>query len=217
MKPITSILAFLLSAAIAPALFAAMAVTVSDKALTIGGLSRGGSVAVLSVAREPAYYMAQVVSRCEMLVDTDGDGSIRYLPPRGVAFSSIWVVVELSSGAVVIAAPDGFRPLEMTQRGAGRGKAIEAIAATIDVGRDEVSILIVRPGSAAWSLTARDGSPEDRDNRANGRLRLDLSKLRGLTGTAGDPPHALQKGDVVAVLDAESMEYSVTVNGAGAK
>jgi hypothetical protein len=216
MKPL-SLLILLSCVAPASGLAAAMSAAVTGEALIIEGLARGGSVALMSVAREPSYYMAHVVSRRELLVDADGDGVIRYAPPNGVAFSSIWIAVDLSSGEVRVAAPEGFHPPEMEQRGAGRGKAVEAIAATIDIGRNEACILVVRPGSGAWSTSARDGSPGDRDGRANGRLRLDLSTLRGLAGTSGQPPHALQKGDVVAVLDAESMEYAVVVAGEGAQ
>lgn len=196
---------------------AALAGTLSSESLHIQGVSPGTSVALIGAAREPASYISRLASYREILTDNDRDGVIQYTPPRGVAFTSMWVVVSLASGEVALLTPEGFPRVQMKQRGAGRGKAVEAIAGSLDIGRNEVAMLIVRPGEGAWTITARDGNSADRDGRANGRLRLDLSKLQRLAGAAPNPPHALKNGDVVAVLDIESMEYLVTTVGEGTK
>jgi len=184
-----------------------LSVTVTNRRLNIEGVTPGSSVALLSVAHEPAYYMTRVVSRRELLSDDDGDGRIQYEPPNGVAFRSIWIVADLVTGEVTIASPPGFKPLQMRQKGAGRGNAVESVANTLDVGRDHVDILVVRPGKGAWAIGVREGRTEDRDGVANGRIRVDLAKLQPLLADFGAAPHGLQPGDVVAILDAERMEY----------
>lgn len=204
-----SLFGFLLTITVVSAAAGApLSVQLSNDAVTVLDVTPGSSVAMLSVAREPSYYMSRVVSRGEMLIDTDRDGTVRYEAQGGVAFSSIWVVVDVRSGDIAWTVPAGFLAQEMRQRGAGRGRALEAIAGTVETGRNSVDLMIVRPGTGAWSVAARDGGPSDRDRTVNGRVRLDLSKLTPLSPTSGAAPHALLKGDVVVVLDADLMEYA---------
>jgi hypothetical protein len=186
------------------------AVAISSDRLTITGVTRGAEVALLSVAHEPGYYMTRVVSRRELLPDSDSDGRVEYQLPTGVALRSIWIIVDIQSGEMTIAAPPGFQPLEMKQKKARPGKAVEAIANTVDVGRALVDILVVRPGMGAWAMAAREGSSADRDGVRNGRLRLDTAKLLPLKKSSRIPPNALEPGDVVAILDPERMEYWIT-------
>jgi hypothetical protein len=189
-------------------------IQLSTEALTISGLAPGASVALLSVAREQMPYMARVVSRRELLVDDDRDGRVRYAPEVGIAYSSIWIAIDVATGDATFAMPDGVTPLVMEQRGAGEGHAVEAIINSVEVGRTSIDVVIVRPGVGAWSANAQDGSDADKDGRVDGRLRLDQTKLQPLRTSYGDAPNSLRKGDVVALLDAQRMEYRLeTVKG----
>lgn len=194
---------------LSPSLSAKPIVEITREAVTVSGIPARSAVALLSVAREPAYYMVSVVSRHELLVDDDGDGRVRYAPKNGIAPSSIWITVALSTGELNVSAPAGFSLLEMQQRGAGNGKAVEAVLNTLEISRSVVELLVVRPGTGAWSMRARDGGVADHDGKRSGKLKVDLSKLRSL-GAAGSPPQSLKKGDVVAVLDSEAMRYWAT-------
>lgn len=182
-------------------------VTLSGSAVTVTRLVPGSSLALLAVAKESAYYMARVVSRQELLRDEDRDGQVQYVPPSGVAFRSIWIVVDITTGDLSMAWPDGFSPIEMRQGGKGRGKPVEVIANTLDIGRTSATLLVVRPGIGAWASRLREGTEADADKKSDRRIRVDLSKLRPLSEDMGKAPLALDKGDVVAVLDAATLQY----------
>jgi len=194
---------------------AAPVAELTDKELIVRNLTPGSTVALLAVAHEPAYYMMRLVSRRELLKDDDKDGVVRYVPDHGVAFRSLWIVVDVASGESTMATPAGYEAVEMYQRGAGRGNAVQSIVNTLDVGREVVEILLVRPGEGAWFVTARDRGFSDQDGQANGRIRLDPRKLRSPRGTYGDPPHAMRNGDVVAVVDPDLLEYWWATIGRG--
>lgn len=194
---------------------AAPVAELSDKELVVRDLAPGSTVALLAVAHEPAYYMMRLVSRRELLKDDDKDGVVRYVPDHDVAFRSLWIVVDVASGESTMVTPAGYTPVEMYQRGAGRGKAVQSILNTLDIGREVVEILIVRPGEGAWFVTARDRGFADQDGQANGRIRLDPKKLRSPQGTYGDPPHALKNGDLVVVVDPDLLEYWAATIGRG--
>jgi hypothetical protein len=194
---------------------AAPVAELSDKELVVRNLTPGSAVALLAVAHEPAYYMMRVVARRELLKDDDKDGVVRYVPDHGVAFRSIWIVVDVASGESAMTTPAGYEPVEMYQRGAGRGQAVQAIVNTLDIGREAVEILLVRPGEGAWFVTARDRGFSDQDGQANGRIRLNPRKLRSPQGAYGEGPHAMRNGDVVAMIDPDILEYWWATMGRG--
>jgi hypothetical protein len=167
----------------------------------------GSTIAILSVAQEPFNSAWRLVARRELLPDDDDDGSFVYRPEHGVSFRSIWIAIDVQTGAVAHALPAGYIAEEMHERAAGRGRAVEVATNTLDVSRDRVEFLLVRPGEGAWTLSAREGGADDRDGLSNGRLRLNLPRLRALGPGNGGPPDALREGDVVAVLDANRMQY----------
>jgi hypothetical protein len=207
-------LVFMLLGFSLPAMALPLAVTASAERLTIEGLAPRASVAILGVAHEPAYYMPFIASRRELLTDDDGDGKIVYAPPRGIAFRSIWIVTDLATGETTIATRLGFKALEMVQRGAGRGHAVDVVGDILDVGRDGVDILLVRPNKGAWTIPIRGRGTEE--TTVSGRLRVHVAKLRPVRPSFGSAPPALLPGDVVVMLDPEQLEYWLrTIPGGG--
>ncbi len=192
---------------------ATITLELSRDAVTIHG-ERGAAVALFSVAREPAGSIARVVSRHERLIDDDRDGVIRYVPVRGVAWRSIWMVVDLETGALAVAAPDGS-PMPMRSYGGRESLPAQAIVQHLDIGRESVDVLVVRPGVGAWAGTVRDGGAADRDGQSNRRLRLDPARLGRLDESFDPAPHAFRPGDVVAILDSERLEYWHSASAGG--
>ncbi len=196
-----------------PCAAAPLAVAVRADRLSIEGLVPGGSVALLGAAHEPAYYMRSIVTHRELLSDGDGDGKIVYAPPRGIAFRSIWMVVDLASGETTIATREGYHALEMVQFGAGKGRAVDVAGSVFDIGRDHVDILVVRPRKGAWAIALRGRGTEE---GPRGRLRAHVSKLPPMRPDFGNAPPTLVPGDVVLMVDPERMEYwgrTITVGG----
>lgn len=194
------------SAAVVHGIAASPAVKLSDDAVTVSSIEPGASVVVFGVAREPIGGIARIATRHQLLVDSDRDAVIRYTPPSGVSPASVWIAVDLASGAVGVAAPGGSARA-MRAYGAGEGVPAQAVANRLEVGRQEVSVLLVRPAVGAWVGSVRDGGDADRDQRPDGRMDLDLSRLAPLSLRLGNAPAAMRPGDVFVVLDAERLEY----------
>jgi hypothetical protein len=193
-----------------PAMAASPQLTVSNDTVTIEGVTPGSSVVLFSVAREPVHYLAQVVSRREVLTDDDHDGKIEYKPSKGVAFQSIWIAVDFQSGETAVAGKPGYIPLPMTQRGAGRGNVLNLVGTNVlDIGRGDVEVLVVRPGKGAWAITVRGGHGTE-ESPQPWRSRVGLGKLHPLRAEFKDPPPVLVPGDVVLMIDPQGMEYSLT-------
>lgn len=179
--------------------------TFEDDRVVIRSVPPGGTIALVSVAREPARSIVRVVLRQELLTDVDGDGVIVY-PLERLARRSVWLAVDVATGAAGVASPAGD-PILMRPAGAGEGVPVQAVAHRLEVGREQVTVLLVRPGVGAWARVVRDGNDADRDGRVDGRLRLDPSRLTPLHTSFAAAPVALKPGDVLAVLDAERLEY----------
>ena len=212
MKTVITVVALVLIAAVPlraseVAASAQPVLELTPETLTVRSVSPGGSVVLFSVAREPIGGIARVVSRHELLVDDDRDGVIRYAPPSGLVPRSVWMVIDVETGTVAVGTPLGIPPTLMRPHGAGEGVPVQAVANRLDIGREEVDVLVLRPGEGAWAGVVRDGGPADRDNHANGRLHLDPSKLDPIAPVFGDAPSALKPGDVLAILDAARLEY----------
>lgn len=190
--------------------------TISDDRLLIEGLRPGASVALLGAAHERAYYMTRVMSRREILTDDDRDGTIEYKPSSGIAFQSIWIIMDITTGETKVVTPAGYRPIEMTEQGAGRGNAVNITANVFDIGSEHADILVVRPNEGAWALAVREGGVKDAPVAAIGRSAVPLVKLVPLRPAFGSSPPALKNGDVVAIVDAVRMQYWVTMVARGA-
>ena len=188
----------------------------SEEALRVQSIGPGATVILFSVAREPAGGIARVVSRHERLIDDDADGEIVYQPEAGLVRNSIWMVVEFATGAVAVGGGGGMPPSLMHRTGAGEPVPAQVAAGVLAVGREQVDVLVVRPGEGAWARVVRDGGDADADGNADGVLTLDPSKLRPVHETFDPAPTALLPGDVVAVLDAARLEYWYeTIAGGG--
>lgn len=207
-------LAILVSAS-PPAFASPLVVTIVGGRLVIDGIEPGASVALLSAAHEPAYYMSRIVSHRELLVDDDGDGKIEYKVPNGVAFQSVWIVTDIATGETIVTTPAGYRPIVMTQQGAGRGNPVNVNASGVDIGRDRADILLVRPKEGAWALPVRKGLVSQ-PGAVKGRAAVAFPTLHPLKPAFGNSPTTLKPGDVIAIVDAERMEYWVTTSSKSA-
>ncbi len=185
-------------------------VSFAGKHIHIEGVTPGSSVAILSVAHEPVYYMTRVVCRSVMVDDADRDGVVDYDLNATVAFRSIWIVTDVASGTTTVAAPTGYEPRTMKQKGAGRGNAMNILPNALDIGRDMAQVVLVRPGKSAWTIGVRGEHGAGNPAAANGRAHVDIASMRPIRANGEAAPGVLKRGDVVAVIDPERMEYLLT-------
>lgn len=187
----------------------ALTVRVEPQAVVASGVTRGGSAVVFGIAYDVAGAVPTRERIAIVVRDDDQDGVVRYEPPQGVPRIGIWGVVDLATGAAQLSARPGYRlvpfadPLEEALRGE-RGAGIERLE------RQSVSaeMLVVRPGAAAWSVSATEGGENDGDGVLNGNLVVPVDRLVALTpGTTA--PARLQAGDVVLLIDADDMRAAI--------
>lgn len=189
----------------APFCTAELQANIDDRALAVSGLSPGGDLAVLSVWRHRIYDVAtQIVHVAEMATDDDGDGIVRLDFEDAIPTASLWVVVDVTSGALVTLAPDGYRVRTIEGDGRGIGRAL----GRLEISREDLLMLAVRPGVGAWSLAVSDGGPEDEDGEQNGRTAARLGGLLPLGDSPLAPGAGFEPGDVVAAIDSRTMSLS---------
>lgn len=117
-------LSLLLSvAALAQPPVAPPAITFQPRSITVDGITAKGQVIGFSVAREVADDdVATVVRRTQVLTDDDGDGKVEWDLGRDVPLRSIWVAVDLATGQVAAATPDGYPLRRVSWRNGGLGR-----------------------------------------------------------------------------------------------
>lgn len=206
----------LLIATVCPALFARQTLTASFSStkLVIEGVHPGGSVAILAVEHESAYYMTRVSSRQIVLTDDHHDGTITFEKPTPIAFRSIWIIADLDTGEILVATPAGFRALEMRRRVATDPAPVDVGLADVSVDRDQAQVLVVRPGRGAWTKTV--GLQRAGDSPVNPkRPTVAIDALHELHKEFGRAPSMFLPGDIVVAVDPVQLDYSITTISRG--
>jgi len=182
-----------------------------DKAVLASGLTAGKQVVWFGVEhRVDAEYSGDMTQRYAMGTAA-ADGTARLELAQSPAPRSFWVAVDLDSGALAVAAPDGYRlakPRKPAHLGAGQGAKPDEILDD----RPYLMGLMVRPGLGAWSFAGGDGGPRDEDGESNGHLRFALDRLDPLPGSPAAPAK-LAGNDLWILVDPLTMEISVHKGG----
>jgi hypothetical protein len=167
-----------------------------------------GRIVLLGVTREIGEDDFPVVRRhLEVLVDDDGDGTVRFPLEQGVPLRSLWAVADLASGDFDAAAPEDFGLRRVNWRGHGLERRKDGKDA-IEDRRPLVELLVVRPQAGVWALRVGDGGESDGDGVIDGRLQGVLDQMKPLAGSP-QPPSEFEKGDLVVALDPSAMEITL--------
>lgn len=179
--------------------------------VTVEGVTAQGQVVWYSVAREVAEdEVATIVRRSGVRVDEDGDGKVSWALEGEVPLRSIWVAVELATGRVAVATPEGYPLRRVGWRGRGLERDEALGADRVEDLRTYADVLLVRPGEGAWRLTVGDGSEQDDDGAADGKIAVALDRMRSVEGIAeAVPPARFGPKDVVVLVDPNRMEVVI--------
>jgi hypothetical protein len=206
----------LLIAAASRAQSPTVAITFEDRAVVASGLSAGKTVVWFGIERTvDADYSSDLYQHYK--ADTvAADGTARFALDRAVALASIWVAVDLTTGAFGASAPVASHPVRLPQTSSalllGAGLAPDQFLDT----RTYVLGLAVRPGQGAWLFGGGDGGPRDLDGSANGRLSFALDQFNPLPGSPAAPAKA-GATDTWFVIDPQAMQISIFQPIAGGK
>ena len=181
-------------------------------AVTVAGVSPRGQVVLFGEAREIAEDdVATLVRRSQVLTDDDGDGTVTLDLGRDVPFRSVWVAVDLATGQVAAAAPEGYPLRRVNWRGVGIARG-NSSSDRVEDARTFAEVLLVRPGAGAWQLTVGDGGEGDDDGAADGKIAVALDHMTPVAGTA-PPPARFDPRDVVVLIDPNRMELTIVQAG----
>jgi len=191
-------------------------ITFEDSAVVASGLSAGKTMVWFGVERlVDADYSSDLYQHYK--TDTvAADGTAHFTLDRAVAAASIWVAVDLDTGAFDVKAP-ASSPLRRSAQTSsqllqGTGAAADQFLDT----RTYVLGLAVRPGQGAWLFGGGDGGPRDLDKSANSRLSFALDQFDALPGSPTAPAKA-GGTDLWFVIDPAAMEIATFQPLAGGK
>lgn len=207
MPPLRALL-LIASVAVVLPLHAAITIVIDGDTVTARGLTPRGGAVVFSVAHEPniAYYTIRRVA--ELVKDDDGDGVVAYTAAKPVSLRSVWVVVDLRTGAHGAASPEGFPERLSSERRSRAVRGGDGEWSRLAHERPWLELLVVRPGGEVWELTAMRGGAADVERTAGPDYYTPLDRFRPLTPGAR-PLARLTPADVIVAVDARTIEYFV--------
>jgi hypothetical protein len=188
------------------------ALTVSAQAVTATGMTPGGTVVWLEMARKIAEY-EPLYLRQQGEVQADAQGQAQLPVTETVPPVSIWIAVDLKTGAYATASPAGFSPLVF----ALAPGSLEVRGATLPDqlldAADYAEVLLVRPGTGAWGKTVGRGGGADESDPSEPAFRLSLDRLDPLLAAHGPAPGKLQANDLIFVLHPAAMAIAAAAVG----
>ena len=175
----------------------------------VSGARPGATVLVIGVTREPRGFHSLLRTHAlpAVVADARGDAKIAY--GAEIPAKSLWIAVDGQTGLTAAGGPGDF-PVRQFEIAPGAVASERVVLA-----RTSLEMLVVRPGSGAWALSAYEGGRGDGDGAVDGRLSVlvsDLAPAIGKERLSG----GLRPGDVVIALDPDQMEYGIVrVSGSG--
>lgn len=189
---------------------AELAVSFETAAVVAGKLTPGADAVFWSVAREPQGVYQRIVRRMGVSV-VDALGEARFEVAEGaVPLKSVWVIADVASGGVSVAAPEGFVLREAPFPGRAFEAGAPGLVNRLRHAQEDVDFLLVRPGEGAWRLQTHDQAPTDRDGAADGGVLTSLPDFEPVDALGKPPPERFAAGDVLVVVDPRSLRFSAT-------
>lgn len=175
-----------------------LSAAVRDGEIVVSNVDAGGEIVLFSLARDADRNGIRVRSRTIVLRDKTTSGVIHFKPAEGVVLRSVWIAIDLSSGAYATVAPPSY-PLSIAKLPPSAfNKDSSGEIASLDSDLPRLKLLVVRPRKGAWVLYAHKGGSGD---HGNGRqMRLEFGDAVSVSGTDAAPKHLIP-GDVVAAID----------------
>ena len=131
---------------------------------------------------------------------------------NGVPAQSVWVAVDLKTGAYAQGSPAGFAAGRYELGGGALGLGSGALPDQLLDRSDFVHLLLVRPGKGAWALTVGRGGADDESSPGDARLKVSFDKLEPmLPGVAA--PAKLSAKDLLLVAHPRTMELGILTVG----
>lgn len=183
-------------------------VAFTESSVIAQGSTPGATVYFAGVTLGAGDYVIRVEPSAGSAV-ADGEGNAAF--PADIDTRSIWLVADGTNGGYTVAAPEGMLLREMDFPGRSDENASGQVRRLL-LERFAMDVFLIRPGVGLWSGYLRDGGTSDADHEINGRTDAGLDALRAV-GTTPSDPERLKPGDLLFVVDRNSLEFHVTKRG----
>ena len=181
-----------------------LALSFEEAAVVASGLTPDGEALVFATGRVPLRYASRV-HHWNVVEVADGLGELRFEVPDGVPLQSIWTVVDLTTGAFRLSAAPGLgveaQRLPPGVLRAGSAGQLDRFAPGLAEGR----VLLVRPGTGAWTGHLADGADGDRDGQFDGGFEAAVETLEPAGTLTPEAPEEVLPRDVLVVLDPQQL------------
>lgn len=194
----------LLAAVLAiPALAAdEIGLTFGETTVTVTGVSPGAEVILYTISRRSASGVGIVEDATYRLSDEDADGAVVLELDGEVPFRSLWIAVDMKSGASAIEqAAIGVREVDFAERGRLQGAGLQYRL-------DHFYVFLARAPLGAWKIRTGDGGSRDHDGQPDGWATVHPATMNPLVDSP-PPPGALAAQDLIVVIDPRRMRYAV--------
>ena len=180
-------------------------VSLTETQVVATGLTPSGKLAWLGIAREREEWTTRVTQWQDADSVADGAGRAVLDLGRPVPVKSIWVVVDMTTGAFAATAPSSYPwAIETAFPAVGATFATDRTSlVSLQDDRQELEILVVRPKVGAWRATLRHDDPGSRDGAGVLLTAADLAPW----GKVATLPGLLVPGDVVVGIDPDGFTY----------
>jgi hypothetical protein len=184
-------------------------IAVSNQDVLMTNVTPGGTVVFYSasIANDRGILRQRKVAA--MVTDTARTGSVTYSDGNAIPFRSVWVAVEMETGRFVVGGPVGYDLSLQSFPVTHLHGDTDGTIGVFDLNQVSGQMLVVRPKSGAWEVSAAEGGMGDADHARNGKLSLSVEDTQAI-GNSGPPPKRLKNGDVIAVIDPHRLDVFIT-------
>jgi hypothetical protein len=188
------------------------ALTFSSQTVQVQGMTPGATVVWFGMGLDIVEYSEMRSERQETAV-ADAQGGATLIFQAAVPPQSVWVAVDLTTGAFALGSPPAFTAGSFN---VAAGSIVNGTGSASDQLTDPagcVHVLLVRPGQGAWAATIGRGGVNDQSSPMDASLRFSIESLGPITPGAAAAPAKLGAKDLLFVARPRTMEIgTLTVN-----
>lgn len=181
-----------------------LAISFSQADVVISGVTPGGRVVLIGLAREPLGYYSNLQPFVEQIDDSDSDGITRYELQSANDWKSIWGAVDLQSGDYVVSRPDRSPGRQVNFKGRGLGRGANGKLSKLEHEGQWLELMLVRPTGDVFQALVVDGGPFDEDGRNDNVVNVSFDALN-LAAGKGTKQDEYRAGDVLFVIDPDDL------------
>jgi hypothetical protein len=186
---------------------------IAETQVVATGMTPGGRVAWFAFARERTDWTSRALHWEDASGLADGSGQTVLDLRRPVPVKSIFIAVDMSTGAFAASSPLAYPwAAQVPFPAAGLTLAADKVSVvSLRDGHQELEVLVVRPQVGAWRATVRHDDTQDDPTPG---VLVTFSALAPW-GASPASPAPLRPGDVVVAIDPNTIEYFARQLGAG--